>query len=84
MEKTSNLGSSNCWKCTEIVNLTITVLFLYNFKYFTIPSGGLFGSGEGGGGGRLCTYICRKPERGQKVYRNLRLLRSVSTLKSNF
>ena len=38
-EKIRNLRSSNCWKCTGIVNLAITVLFLYHFKYFTIPSG---------------------------------------------
>ena len=38
-EKIRNLRSSNCWKCTEIVNLTITVLFLNHFKYFMIPSG---------------------------------------------
>ena len=43
-EKIRNLRSSNCWKCIKIVNLTITVLFLYHFKYFTIPSGGPFGS----------------------------------------
>ena len=41
-EKIRNLKSSNCWKWIEIVNLTITVLFLYHFKYFTIPSGGPF------------------------------------------
>ena len=41
-KKTWNLRSSNCWKCIEIVNHTITMLFLYNFKYFTIPSGGPF------------------------------------------
>ena len=41
-EKNRNLRSSNCWKCIEIVNLTITLLFLYRFKYFTIPSGGPF------------------------------------------
>ena len=41
-DKIRNLRSSNCWKCIEIVNLTITVLFLYHFKYFSIPSGGPF------------------------------------------
>ena len=41
-EKIRNLRSSNCWKCTEMVNLTVTVLFLYHFKYFTISSGGPF------------------------------------------
>ena len=41
-DKIRNLRSSNCWKYIEIVNLTITVLFLYHFKYFTIPSGGPF------------------------------------------
>ena len=40
--KNRNLRSSNCWKCIEIVNLTITTLFLYHFKSFTIPSGGPF------------------------------------------
>ena len=48
-EKINNLRSSNCWKCTEMVNLTITVLFLYHFKYFTIPSGGPFWFLGGGG-----------------------------------
>ena len=41
-EKIRNLRSSNCWKCIEIVNLTITLLFLYHLKYFTISSGGPF------------------------------------------
>ena len=41
-KKNRNLRSSNCWKCIEIVNLTITLLFLYHFKYSTIPSGGPF------------------------------------------
>ena len=45
---------SNFWKCTEIVNPTITTLFLYHFKPFTIPSGGLFWLlGVGGGGVRV-------------------------------
>ena len=49
-KKNINLRSSNCWKCTEIVNLTIIVLFLYHFKYFTILSGGPFWFlGVGGG-----------------------------------
>ena len=39
-EKIRNLRSSNCWKCIEIINPIINVLFLYHFKYFTIPSGG--------------------------------------------
>ena len=39
-KKIRNLRSSNCWKCIEIVNPIINVLFLYHFKYFTIPSGG--------------------------------------------
>ena len=43
-KKIRNLRSSNCWKCTEIVNITITLLFLYHFKYFIIASGGPFGS----------------------------------------
>ena len=53
-EKIRNLRSSNCWKCTEMVNLTVTVLFLYHFKYFTISSGGPFFvlGGRGGGGVR--------------------------------
>ena len=38
-EKIQNLRSSNCWKCIEIVNLIVTLLFLYHLKYFTIPSG---------------------------------------------
>ena len=42
LEKIWNLRSSNCWKCIKILNLTITVLFLYHFRYFTIPSGGAF------------------------------------------
>ena len=41
-KKKRNLRSSNCWKCIEIANLTITLLFLYDFKSFTIPSGGPF------------------------------------------
>ena len=41
-EKIRNLRSSNCWKCIEIANLTITLLYLYDFKSFTIPSGGPF------------------------------------------
>ena len=49
-EKIRNLRSSKCWKCTEMVNLTITVFFLYHFKYFTIPSGGPFWFFWGGGG----------------------------------
>ena len=47
-EKIRNLRSSNCWKCTEIVNLTINTLFLYHFKSFAaIPSGGPFLAPEG-------------------------------------
>ena len=41
-KKNRNLRSSNCWKCTEIVNPTISTLFLYHFKSFTIPQGGPF------------------------------------------
>ena len=41
-EKIRNLRSSNCWKCIEIANLTITLLYLYDFKSFTIQSGGPF------------------------------------------
>ena len=41
-EKIRNLRSSNCWKCIAIANVTITLLFLYDFKSFTIPSGGPF------------------------------------------
>ena len=48
-EKIWTLRSSNCWICIEIVNLTITVLFLYHFKYFTIPSGEPFWLWGGGG-----------------------------------
>ena len=40
--KNRNLRYSNCWKCIEIVNPTITTLVLYHFKSFTIPSGGPF------------------------------------------
>ena len=40
--KNRNLRFSNCWKCIEIVNPTITTLFFYHFKSFTIPSGGPF------------------------------------------
>ena len=47
-EKIRNLRSSNCWKCIEIINPIINVLFLYHFKYFTIPSGG--------GGGDACAH----------------------------
>ena len=43
-KKYINLRSSNCWKYIEIVNPTITTLFLYHFKSFTIPSGRTFGS----------------------------------------
>ena len=52
-----NLKSLNCWKCTEIVNLIITVLFLYHFKYFTIPSGAPFWFLGGGG----CVHTPRTP-----------------------
>ena len=52
-KKIRNLRSSNCWKCIEVVNFTITVLFLYHLKYFTIPSGGPFWL-FGGGGGSAC------------------------------
>ena len=48
-KKIRNLRSSTCWKCTDIVNLTITLLFLYHLKYFTIPSGGPFWLLGGGG-----------------------------------
>ena len=41
-KKIRNWRSLNCWKCIEIVNPTITTLFLYHFRYFTIPSGGPF------------------------------------------
>ena len=41
-KKNRNLRSSNCWKSIELVNHTITTLFLYHFKYFTTPSGGPF------------------------------------------
>ena len=40
--KNSKFEVFKCWKCIEIVNPIITVLFLYHFKYFTIPSGGPF------------------------------------------
>ena len=46
-KKNRNLRSSNCWKCTEIVNPTITASFLYHCKSFTIPSGEPFNFGEG-------------------------------------
>ena len=41
-KKIRNLRSSNCWKCIEVVNPTITTLLLYHFKSLTIPSGGPF------------------------------------------
>ena len=31
-KKIRNLRSSNCWKCIENVNLTITLLFLYHLR----------------------------------------------------
>ena len=40
--KNRNLGFSNCLKCIEIINPTITTLFFYRFKSFKIPSGGPF------------------------------------------
>ena len=40
--KIINLRSPNCCKCIEIANPTITVLFLYHFKYYMIPLGGPF------------------------------------------
>ena len=52
LEKFRNLRSSNCWKCVEIVNLTITALYLGHFKFFTVPSGGPFWLLGGGGGAR--------------------------------
>ena len=39
-KKIRKLRSSNCWKCTELtemVNLNITVLFLYHLKIFYDP-----------------------------------------------
>ena len=41
-DKNRNLRYSNCWKCIEIANPTITTIFLYHFKSFTIPSSGRF------------------------------------------
>ena len=41
-EKIRNLRFSNCCKCTEIINPTITNVVLYRLKSFTIPSGGPF------------------------------------------
>ena len=38
----NDLRYSNCWKCIEMANPTITTLFLYHFKSFTIPSSGPF------------------------------------------
>ena len=49
-EKNRNLKTSNCWKCVEIVNPTITALYLGHFKSFTVPSGGPFWLLGGGGG----------------------------------
>ena len=48
-----NFRSSICWKCTEIVNPTITTLFCNVFlkKPFIIPSDGPFLLLGGGGGG---------------------------------
>ena len=56
-KKNRNLRFSNRWKCITFVNLTITVLFLYHFKYFTIPSGGPFWLLGGGG----CVRTPRTP-----------------------
>ena len=41
-KKNRNLRSSNFWKCIKIVNRTVTTLFLYHSKSFTILSGGPF------------------------------------------
>ena len=56
----TDLRSSNCWKCIGIVNLTITTLFFYHFKSFTIPSGGPFWL-LGGGGGRVRAHPALSP-----------------------
>ena len=47
--KNRNLRSSNCWKCIEILNATITTLCLYHFKFFTTHKAYLFRSWGGGG-----------------------------------
>ena len=57
LEEIRNLKSSNCWKCIEIVCSIIFMLFLYHFKYFTIPSGGPFWLLVGCVRTGLCTYI---------------------------
>ena len=49
-EKIRNLRSSNCWKCTEIVNLTITVLFFYHLNILRSHQADLLVLGGGGGG----------------------------------
>ena len=41
-EKFRNLRFSKCWKCVEIVNPTITALYLGHLQFFTVPSGGPF------------------------------------------
>ena len=43
-EKNINLMSSNCWKCTEIVNPTITMLFCIIFKLLWSHQADFFGS----------------------------------------
>ena len=60
-KKFRNLRSSNCWKCNEIVNSTITTLFLYHFRSFMIPSGGPFWL-QGGGGVPTGLYSHRTEE----------------------
>ena len=55
-KKTRNSRSPNCWKCIQIVDPNTTTLFLYDFKSFTIPSGGPFWFLGGGGGG--CARAC--------------------------
>ena len=49
-EKIRNLSSSNCWKCIEIVNLTITTLFCIILNLLRSHQADLFGSGGGGVG----------------------------------
>ena len=43
-EKIRNVRCSNCWKCTEIVNLTITVLFCIILNILRSHQADLFGS----------------------------------------
>ena len=47
-KKIRNLRSSDCWKCIEIVNLTITMLFCIILNILRSHQADLFGSWGGG------------------------------------